>query len=625
MKKFSFLLYFLLSLTSYGQLNHSFYNFSNSTTTPPAAPTIVHQQVDIGSGNLANIFIQLPEGYNTKTDMPVLFAYLGDGTDNNATTVVTGQAMSTSNDLTYTFTPSLGSNRLVSTLTIIRVNGTLTGVGLLGGSITGTGITTGTCGSLTSATPTISVTFSTLQTGNTITVDYTHSAVFFEGVPMMGNLGDRFRDKGIVVSIQQRGNNVDYTTGYFDAPLTYLWNNYSIDPNRVNTTGLSRGGRFVLRADLLFNARNRFWINESDGTISATDLGAGYVASGIASVSWATGQMGGTYTNPDYLGKGMAGVMGTNDNGFGSVQNPNYQLSSDWGAQTTYTEFINAQNIWAGTHSASVWHNQMLYRMYSGVSGRATAPWDYIDWHWRYSLNDEDCATLFVETAEARRSGTEIDIIDYREAVRKVAQLSAGAVKTALEARLVSLKSELDSEIDWRVLIENGTSTVNYTGAGYNTMTLHTDNQRVDDLVNDNNTTLTGVDFFIGNNPLTSNFQAEIGSNRGRNFAGGFPSDVNRAGFRINNTSGVCPMGFDGLTSGTYIFRAYANEGSGGFTVQRELTATINGVTNTQYIQGNTILPYVQWTGDETDFASFSLGANGGDIYITALELIKVN
>ena len=80
---------------------------------------------------------------------------------------------------------------------------------------------------------------------------------------------------------------------------------------------------------------------------------------------------------------------------------------------------------------------------------------------------------------------------------------------------------------------------------------------------------------------------------------------------------------FDGLPSGTYRLRVYANEGSGSWA-QRELTATINGVTVTQFFQGNSLMTFAEWEGDETDFASFSLGVVASELYVTAIEFIKL-
>jgi hypothetical protein len=450
--------------------------------------------------------------------------------------------------------------------------------------------------------------------------------MFFEAVPYMMNHGDEFDNKGLVVSVQNYSNNSDLATGYFTEVMKYLWNNYTINLNRINMTGLSRGGRQVMNAStsLSYEDLKEYWVEEADGDIVFTDPSSeDYTKGGIASASYATGQTGGTYNHPYTYVTAIAGVMGTNDSGFGGVQNPGPNLASTYGAQT-YNEYPYTRNIWNGTHSSSVWHDEFYHRMFSGVSGKANAKWDYIAWHWRYSMDLEECATLFVEDAEMKRGEEAYQIIAYREAVRKVSELSSGATKTALQSRLATLKTDLDGDIDWRVVIAHGTSTVNYSGSGYNTMTSHTDNQRVDDLKDDNNNTLTGVDFFIGDNPITSNFQAEISSNRGRNNAGGFPVDVNRSGFRIAQSSGVCPMGFDGLSAGTYRLRVYANEGSGSF-LERSITATINGNSVTQFFQGGSLYTFAEWEGDETDFASFSLGAVASELYVTAIEFVKIN
>ena len=625
------ILFLLLSLSASAQQNKLIW-FLMGNSTPGGGPSpspanYVHTTVTI-SGNPVNIFIYEPEGMNLMSSVPVLLFYGGDGTDNNETTAVTGEAMSTGNDLTYTFTPaSLGGNRVISKSVVVKVNGTPVGYGQWGGTITGTGISTGTTGSLTSATPNFSVTFSSSQSGNSITLDYVHSAMFFEAVPYMMNHGDEFDNKGLVVAVQNRGNNTDLALDYFTEVMKYLWANYTINPDRINMTGLSRGGRQVMNSsvNISYEDLKEFWFTNSDGTILTTDPEdvVNYTKSGIASVSYATGQTGGTYSHPYSYVTAIAGVMGTNDSGFGGVQNPGPNLASTYGAQT-YNEYPYTRNIWNGTHSASVWHDEFYHRMFSGVSGKANAKWDYIAWHWRYSMDLEECATLFVEDAETKRGSEAYQIIAYREAVRKVAELSSGATKTALEGRLATLKTDLDGDITWRLIIAHGTSTVNYSGSGYNTMTSHTDNQRVDDLKDDNNNTLSGVDFFIGNNPLSSNFQAEISSNRGMNNAGGFPLNVNRSGFRIAQASGVCPMGFDGLPSGSYKLRVYANEGSGSF-LERSITATIDGNTVTQFMQGGSLYTFAEWTGDEADFASFSLGAVASELYVTAIELIRLN
>ncbi len=589
----------------------------------------VHTTVTVSS-NPVNIFAYIPAGINLMTKVPLLLSYGGDGTDNNATTIVSGAAMSTGDNLTYTLSPSLGGNRVIAKTVVIKVNGTAAAYGQWGGSITGTGITTGTVGSQSSGSPSMSVTFSSSQSGNTITMDYTHSAAFVEGAPFYMNAGDTFDDRGIVCFVQNRSNDADLAAGYFDEVVKYFWMNYDLDPNRISYTGLSRGGRQVLNGGVSIDITHRykFWITNVDGVIVTSDPSdaVNYTESGICALTGMTWQSGGTYTYANYNGIGVAGVMGTNDSGFGSVQNPNISLASNFGG-TTLIEYPLLLNIWNGTHSASVWHNEGYNRKYR-VGGSGVAGWDYIDFHWKFSRDLEACATLFVEQAEKKR-GVEVDqIIDYRHAVRKVAQLGSGAVKTALLARLVTLKTALDATIVWRTVIAHSNGSISPSETGYNVITNHASSQSTGTLVDDNGTTLTGISWAVGTNPLGSGYQAELSSNRGVNNAGGFPVNVNRVGMKIGTTA--CPVGFTGQPSGTYTLRIWVNEGSGGFS-QKEFTATINGVTRTVFIQGNSLQGsttsnggYAEWTGlSSSDVGSYSMGRNTADIYVTATELIR--
>jgi len=594
----------------------SAFSFGRSAT--PAR--IIHTTVDIGAGAMANIFVYLPKGLLTqppKNGWPVLLSYLGDGADNNATTTVTASAMSSGDTFTWTLTgANSGSNRILSTSVVIKDDGVEIARGLIGGQIRGDKVSVGSVG-LTGSSSTITITSSVALSGS-ITVDYIYSTALVEGIGLTVNQGDSLDNRGIVCIIQSRLNDSDLSSGYITAPLTYLWNNYNINRNRIGGTGLSRGARQLGRAGMNISANtyHTFWINESTGAISLTDLGAGYVSSGLNAISLATTDIGGAYTVANLSKIGFAGVQGSSD---ATLTNNMPSWAATWGANTSMWEYPYMLNLFGVGHSATAWHTNFYYRKYGNIGG-GTAPWDYADFHWKYSKDDEECATLFVEQAEKRREGDEHDIFDYREAVRKVSQITAGAVKTALEARLVTLKASLDSEIEWRTIINHTNGSVSATG-NVNNQTTHVDNARVDNLVDDNGNTLTGVDWFIGNNPLTSSYEAEFGSSRGRHYVSGFEQNINRAGMRISST--VCPVGFDGLPAGTYTLRLYHNETSGSFT-QIELTATIGGVTKTGYSQYNRMIGYLEWTGlDETDLASFNIGRNTGDTYVTAVELIR--
>lgn len=624
MKKL-FLYLLLLPALAFGQINKKqiFFVLNSVSESVPPTPdseaNIVHTTVDIAASSPANVFIYEPVGLNNMAEAPVLIFYGGDGTDNNATTTVTGTALASGDTFTWTATlANSGSNRILSTSVVIKDDGVEIARGQIGGQIRGANVAVGSVG-LTGSSSSLTITSGVALSGS-ITVDYIYSTMLLEGLPLTMNQGDNFDDRGLVVAVQSRSNDVDLGAGYFDKIIEYLWLNYTIDPDRINVTGLSRGARQIGRAAQNISISNHyaFWINETTGVLSYTDLGAGYVASGYASVSLATSDIGGAYTVANYDGIGIAAVQGTSD---ATLTNNFPTFAATWGAGAPLTEYPYLLNLFGVGHSATAWHTNFYYRKYGSVGG-GTAPWDYIDFHWKYSRNDEDCATLFVEQAEKRREGDEHDIFDYREAVRKVGQLGAGAVKTALEGRLATLKATLDSEIEWRAIINHTNGSVSATG-NYNNQTTHVDNTRVDDLIDDNGNTLTGIDWFIGNNPLTSAYESEFGSSRGYHNVSGFERTVNRVGMKIG--SSVCPVGFAGLPSGTYTLRIYHNETSGTFS-QIELTATIGGVTKTGYSQYNRMTGYLEWTGlTAANLANFDIGRNTGDTYVTAVELIRVN
>lgn len=591
------------------------YNGSNkllSAETEPDSEATIKYTTIFTSGGSANVFIREPEGLNNMQDVPVLISYLGDGADNNETFTVPFDQMS-GGPTTWTVTANNGgSARVLSTSVIIYDDGLEIGRGQIGGTITGPNLTSGSVG-LTGSNSTITITSSVSLSG-TLYARYTYSNALFEGLPLYMNTTETFDERGLVIVVQNRANDADLANGYLFGVVKYLFTHYDIDTDRIGETGLSRGGRQIFRADqgVSFGLNYTFYINPVNGDVSLTNPG-GWITSGISSVSGATAEFGSTYTVANYSKIGFALAHGTAD---GILGNGIANFHSTWGANGSLYEYPNCLNLFGVGHNATLWHTNMY--------NRATAPWDFVDFHFKYSLDDEECATLFVEQAEKRKLGTERDIIDYRQAVRRVALLSAGAVKTALEARLMALKAELDSEIEWRVIIAHSSASISPSSGNYNVITSHVDNARIDNLINDNGTTLTGIDWFVGDNPNTSNYETEIASNRGRHHAGGFDPDVNRVGMRIQATA--CPVGFDGLPTGTYTLRLWHNEGNASFANEVELNATIGGVNKTQYSQANTMIGYLEWTGlNETDLANFNIGRNIGDTYLTATELIRIN
>jgi hypothetical protein len=621
MKRLLIFLLLALSVSANAQKQRFFYFLNQQSGASPAPdPTPASMQfvlVPHGAGDL-NVLIREPEGIESPPGggWPVILFYGGDGAD-VTTTTVTGAAMS-GGPTTWTLTgANSGSNRILANSVVIKDDGVEIARGLIGGQIRGADVAVGSV-ALTNSSSAFTFTSGTSISGS-ITADYVYSAELLEGAPLVFNQGDS-DERAIFVAVQNDVNDTDFTIAkHFDPVVKYLYNNYTINPNQIHVTGISRGARYIMRPSGgtlgLIEYRPTFYINPADGVVATSD-GGGYTASGIASVSVSAPDIGGTYTVTNSNGVGLALVQGTSD---GTLTNNLIGHVTTWGAQTL-TEYPYTQSYYGVGHSSTIWHTNHYYRLWR-TDATGTAEWDWLDFQLRYSKDLDECATLFVAQAEKRRYGTEKDIIDYREAVRKVNELGAGALKTSLQGRLATLKTTLDGLVSWRAIIVHTNGSYPISTTGYNEISNHADSQSTGTLVDDNGTTLTGISWAVGDNPQSSNYQTEITSNRGRSSVGGFPFDVNRVGMRIGSTA--CPVGFTGLSSGTYTLRIYFNEGSGSYT-QKEITATINGVTRTQFAQINRLIGYVEWTGlSSSDLSSYSIGRNTADIYVTAEEIIK--
>lgn len=616
--KRALILLFLLPVLTYGQFFRSGNDLINTTFKRRTDANMLMKTVSVGGTNYLNVLIREPKNINSPPSggWPIILFYGGDGTDAGATTTVTNSAMS-GGPTTWTLTgANSSSNRILSTSVIIKNDGLEIARGLLGGQIRGRNVSTGSV-ALTNSSSAFTFTSSVSLTGS-VTVDYVYSTLLLEGAPLVFNQGDT-DDRAIFVAVQNDANDTDFTNvKHFDPIIKFLYNNYTINPNRIHVSGISRGGRYIMRPNGvnhgLIEYRPSFYITPS-GQVSLTN-GDNYVSSGIASATVSAPDIGGSYTVTNSNGVGLALVQGTSD---GTLINNLIGHVTTWGAQTL-TEYPYTQSFYGVDHNGTIWHTNHYYRLWR-TDATGTAEWDWLDFQLRYSKDLNECATLFVEQAERRRYNGEKDIIDYREAVRKVNELSSGDLKTSLQSRLATLKAKLDAQISWRAVIVHTNGSYPISTTGYNEINNHADFQSTGTLVDDNGNTLTGISWAVGDNPQSSNYQTEITSNRGLSSVGGFPFDVNRVGMRIGSTD--CPVGFTGLSSGTYTLRIYFNEGSGSYT-QKEITATINGVTRTQFAQINRLVGYVEWTGlSSSDLSSYSIGRNTADIYVTAEEIIK--
>jgi len=585
----------LVALNSFAQpgrvVNQARPNRGVATVLPDPAD-FIRTTITVADG-AANTFVYKPLGVNIPPTggWPVAIFFGGDGTSNNNTNVVTAVSTSTGDNLTYTSAPSIGGFRMMPSSIVIKSNGTPIGRGNPNGSITGTGITTGAVTSFDDGTPSVSFTFSSSQAANTITYDYVNSTVFIEGPMRLANLFDTFDNRVIVICIQNIGNNVLFDRDYFDETVKYAWMNYSINPNRISCWGISRGGRGIIEElsnganTSILKSRWEFWINRSTGVLTTTDPvnNATHAASGVASLVIGTATYGGSFTAANYTNIGMAIVHGTAD---GTLTNGTPGFSATM-ASNNEPPYI--YNVYGGFHNTDVWDGQCFDRLYR-VGGAGNAPWDYVDFTLKYSRNVDERATLHVEQAEKRRYNTEKDIIDYRHAVRKVAEMAGGAPKTALEARLATLKTAIDNGGTRWVI--NFHSSGNSEASPYNNFDNATAGTTISNIINFDAGS-SALDVELDTNP--GGGLIVVGSSR-RTFTGGFSKTANESGLVLTGF----PFGtfkFTGTPAGTYTVRFYHNVGVANFSTDPRIRVTINSVTKSAYSGINSMLGFIEFTG----------------------------
>lgn len=591
---------------------------------PPAvtAASFYHDTITVGDGT-ANAFIYQPEDIeNPPTGgWPLIIYFGGDGTSGNTTRTFTDVAMSTGDNLTYTHSPTAALYRVVPSTIVVKVNGTTVATGAPGGAITGTGVTGSITGFdidsvSTNTSPTISVTFDSSQSGNTVTVSYIDTTVVAEGPMRWANTGDTFDNNAVVMTIQNVQSTSDFDIDYWDKAVEYAWTNFTINRNRISAAGISRGGRAVLDSPGILVNRYQFWINESTGAVSATDLGAGYVASGLASLVCGTASYGGSYTAANYTEIGMAIVHGISDS---TLTNGTPGFAATMGSNNEPPYILNTSAGFGG-HNNEVWDGECfkrLYRVGGTIGSLPDAKWDWVDFLLKYSRDAEERATLFVEQVEKRRYNTEKDIIDYRNAARKVAGLSAGATKTALEGRLSTVKSSIDNGGTRWVFNPHGTGfgeSGNYVNIATDAVGLIASN--VVDFDGGSST----VDISWSDSPVAG--FTDVASNR-RSFTGGFSLTANGSGIDCVGWP-FTTLGLAQLPSGTYTVRVYHNVGVVNFTTNPTLNLTINSVTVVGYSAINTLIGYEEYTGlTEAQVASIQMARNNDDTAVTIIELYK--
>jgi len=618
---------FLLPALVFGQINKKqvFFALASGISSPapdPVPSDFYRATITVADGS-ANAFIYTPYDLENPPagGWPLVIHFNGDGTSNNTTNVITDQAMSTGDNLTYTHTRTASLFRLMSSSVRIKVNGVEVARSYPGGIITGTGIT----GSVTNfnatapstnTTPTVSVTFSSSQSGNTITYDMVESTMFGEGPTRYINLGDNLDDRCIFIAVQNISNTADFERDYWDNTVTYAWNNFTINPNRIHGAGISRGGRQLIDqfADgsntSVLKTRYQFWIEEANGVIY-TSASAGRVESGLASLVVGTASYGGSFTVGNITDIGQLLVHGTSD---GTLTNntPSYTATLSSANEPPYVF-----NVPGGFHNYDVWDTELYNRLWR-TDDTGTARFDWVDFLLKYSKDDLERATLFVEQAERRRYNTEKDIIDYRHAARQVAALGASAEKTALEGRLTTLKSSIDGAgTRWVINFHSSGQS-----AGGNYKDIYTDaSSTTTSNIADFDGNASGLDLVESTSPGSG--MAVVGSNR-RSHSGGLSLVANNSGITLTGFP-IGTFNFTDIPSGTYTIRLYVNNGVANFGTGQQAAVTINSVEKDAYAAINTAIGYIEFTG----LAHTSLSSNwtaytySGAPKLTMIELYK--
>jgi hypothetical protein len=558
MKRLLFL--FLLATTlCQAQLISTAVSGDSYAALPPSgvdyAPTFTAATYPVTAGGSEYYALFLPTRYYSSTNSgeyyKTVFWYNGDGADGNPT-VVTNQAL-VGSGTSWSGTFTNGVRDVIWGTVVIKVAGVEVARGqwnetILGEGITGTFNANGTNG-------TISVTFTSVPAG-TPTVSYVHTPTSAEGIPKYLYEGDTLDGKTIVVVIHKAANNTFYLlANHFTDPGTYLAGlGYRIDPNRKIVAGLSRGG---------FSSRNMI---NADYTHIAGALICATGSSGIT-MNWAA-----------LYDRGIYWVGGQNDP---TAPSPHGTYLNTLGTSHTAYRY---QPWWlyinGGAHNDLVWN--------TNFANRSTAPVDWVEWASRWNLDIDLQAEQNVEIAE-----TSLDIDDYRFAARAVSHLSAGAVKTALLARLVTAKSNMDGSkkrwyIDAGATLDASTGINNAadfdTGVAYNN-------------INDDTGAATTVDFSIVSQMNTT------GTNR---VATNVRTAMAGFGFKYENYIDNAPIG-NAVTTGqvkwagldnakTYTVTFYPMGANSTSTIDLFVAITIGGVTKTAYTMYTNVLK-IEFTG----------------------------
>jgi hypothetical protein len=263
-------------------------------------------------------------------------------------------------------------------------------------------------------------------------------------------------------------------------------------------------------------------------------------------------------------------------------------------------------NFWGINHTP--FPDTYVYNRKNRTDATGTAYFDFIEeFLLLFSLDLPEQADLWTTYAESTISSEH-----YRTAKSQTDNLTAGAVKTALLARLAIVKTALGNP----VMVDFGGSAYNSTG-NYNNVNSAATGTTKTNLIDDNGTN-TGWTYTTVTSPAaTPALLNDIGVSRvmGKQF--GHPHYFQRDGMLIDAAGTTGTLKFSGLNNAkTYTLKIYSNASASSWSARAEVEVVAGGVTKYAYNDLNTFRQdddspangYVYYTG---------LTPSGGEISFT--------
>ena len=401
----------------------------------------------------------------------------------------------------------------------------------------------------------------------------------------------------IVVVCEYTVGDVNPNTGHFDDILTELTaEGVKYDPNRVSMTGLS-GGSIGIK-DIL---PARYTQIASVVTICGPSLTSG----------WA-----------DLNGIGYWQHSGNNDSAFGeSIGGTLYQANGGVGSFRDLTPAPRGSYYYfasGDTHTSAVWNNH--------IYNPSTAEYNFFQYAAKFNKDATLQATQFTDNAEAT-----LDIVDYREAKMLTDNLSSGAPKTALLARISTLLTTINQS-GTRYYISPQTSGLGALNTGYNIITSFTTGASISNIVDVTNGAST-IDIEVTQEMSNGTRDGNAsGNNAGRMKSHGFDDyRINLQGAVILNSTNNGRITLKQIPTGKlvdvfiYTHHLAANDDTAaGLGTDNVVQVICNSVTKSQYVaynnyRGLSFLDVPESSGDITiDFDA--IGTR--DVLLTGIELL---